>query len=123
MKRTVPLLIILIALILCPHALASAQGEWKTIKTFMGSGGKDTEDFTVPVNYWRITYTIKTESNYPGFSASIYPKGETALYIAHVDLDKAGTDTSYIRAGPGDFWIHVGAANLDSWMIEVQTQQ
>jgi hypothetical protein len=36
---------------------------------------------------------------------------------------KSGTDTTYVRAGPGDFWISVGAANLKSWTIEVQIQQ
>ena len=127
MKSSVKLLSALIILVIVATMSAStqilAQGEWKTIKTLTGTGDKDTEDFTVPTYYWRITYTIKTESNYPRFSASIYPKGETTSYVAHVDFNKAGTDTSYVRAGPGDFWIHVLAANLSSWTIEVQIQQ
>ncbi len=102
----------------------AAQGEWKTIKTLTGSANKDTEDFTVPTNYWRIAYTIKAENEqYALFSVFVYPSGETAKYVAFVTLNKSGTDTSYIRAGPGDFWIHVITANLNSWTVEIQTQQ
>ena len=100
------------------------QGEWKTIKTFTGIEGKDTEDFNVSTNYWRIVYTIKAESEqYASFSFFVYPSGETKSYVASVTFIKSGTDTTYVRAGPGDFWIKVLAANLKSWTIEVQTQQ
>jgi hypothetical protein len=102
----------------------AGQAGWKTIKTFTGSSYKDTEDFTVPTDYWRIVYTIRAESEeYAAFSAYIYPSGETAIYVTSVSFDKSGTDASYIREGPGDFWIKVLAANLRSWTIEVQIQQ
>jgi hypothetical protein len=100
------------------------QGEWKTIKTFTGSDYRDTEDFNVPTNYWRIVYTtVAKNEQYAGFSVFIFPSGETKSYVAMVNFDKSGTDTTYVRAGPGDFWIKVGAANLKSWTIEIQTQQ
>lgn len=103
---------------------ATSQGEWKTIATFTGSGYGNTEDFTVLTNYWRIVYTIKAENEqYARFYAFVYPSGETRSYVASLDLRKSGTETSYVRAGPGDFWIEVLAANLQSWTIEVQTQQ
>jgi hypothetical protein len=127
MKSSVKLLSALVILVIVGIQSVStqvlAEGEWKTIKTLTGTGDKDTEDFTVPSSYWRIVYTITTDSDYPAFYAYIYPAGETTGYVAHVSFDKAGTDTSYVRAGPRDFWIHVLAANLSSWTIEVQTQQ
>jgi hypothetical protein len=87
-------------------------------------GEQDTEDFNVPTNYWRIVYTTVAENEqYAGFSAFVYPSGETAGYVAQVTFNKSGTETSYVRAGPGDFWISVLAANLRSWTIEVQIQQ
>jgi len=123
--KLLPVLVILI--VVCIQSISTqtlAQGEWKTIKTFQGSGNKDTEDFTVPVNYWRIVYTTNANNEqYASFSIFVYPSGETAKYVAFVTFNKSGTDTSYLRAGPGDFWIHVLAANLNSWTIEVQTQQ
>jgi len=100
------------------------QGEWKTIKTFTGIEGKDTEDFNVPANYWRIVYTINAESEqYASFSFFVYPSGETKSFVASVTFMKSGTDTTYVRVGPGSFWIRVLAANLRSWTIEAQTQQ
>jgi DNA/RNA endonuclease G (NUC1) len=86
--------------------------------------GKDTEDFTVPTNYWRIVYTTNAENEqYALFSFFVYPSGETKSFVASVTFVKSGTDTTYARAGPGDFWIKVLAANLRTWTIEVQTQQ
>ena len=128
MKLSIRLLSALIVVIIVSLQASStptlAQGEWKTIKTFTGSGNKDTEDFTAPVNYWRIVYTTNANNEqYAVFSVFVYPSGETAKYVAFVTFNKSGTDTSYIRAGPGDFWIHIIAANLSSWTIEVQTQQ
>jgi len=101
----------------------TAQVEWKTIKTFTGSDNRDTEDFNVPTNYWRIVYTIEAESEqFAGFYAFVCLSGKDDS-VASVSLNKSGTETSYIRAGPGDFWIKVLAANLKSWTIEVQIQQ
>lgn len=127
MKLSIKLLSVLILMIILGAQSTStqilAQSEWKTTKTLTGSASKDTEDFTVPTNYWRIVYTITTDSQFPVFSIFVYPSGETKNFVAFMDLRKPGTDTSYVRAGPGDFWIHVAAANLKSWTIEVQTQQ
>jgi hypothetical protein len=98
--------------------------EWVTIRTFTGSGNLDTEDFTVATGYWRIIYTTQASNEqFAGFSAYVYPSGETTYYITHADLDKSGTGTSYVRADPGNFWIKVLAANLYSWTIQIQTQQ
>ena len=132
MKLSIKLLSVLIITIIvaAQSTQIQAAGEWKTIKTFTGSAptGKraidqKTEDFTVPTNYWRTVYTIKAQNEqYASFSAYIYPSGETVKNVAKVDFYKSGTDTSYVRAGPGDFWISVLAANLSSWTIEIQTQ-
>jgi hypothetical protein len=76
MKLSIKLLSVLIIVIIVAAQSTStqilAQGEWKTIKTLTGSADKDTEDFTVPTNYWRIVYTIKAENEqYGGFYAYI----------------------------------------------------
>jgi len=101
-----------------------AGQQWITIKTFTGVGDKTTEDFHVSTNYWRVTYTVKAESEeFAGFYLIIYPSGQTGNYVDSIQYHKSGSDTSYIRAGPGDFYIKVLAANLQSWTIEVQIQQ
>lgn len=106
-------------------AQTSGAGQWKTIETFAGSSDKDTEDFNVPTNYWRLAYTITAQpyQQFVGFSAVIYPGGKISGSVASVNLDKSGTDTGYVRAGPGSFWISIVAVNLSSWTIEVQIQE
>jgi hypothetical protein len=100
-----------------------AQGGWKMVKTLIESWDKDSENFMVPTNYWRIVYTVVAQTEqYAGFSVYIYSGGKATGYVAHVNFDKFGTEVSYVHAGPGDFWIHVGGADLRSWMIEVQIQ-
>jgi hypothetical protein len=106
-----------------PTSQTPPQGQWKTIQTFTGQAGKDIQDFNVPTGYWRITYTANAQNSQPVFSFFVYPSGETALFVASVTFAKSGTDTTYVHAGPGGFWIHVLAANLSSWTIEVQIQQ
>ena len=135
MKLSIKLLSVLIITIIVAVQATSTQiqaaGEWKTMKTFTGSAptgkvalGQKTENFTVPINYWRIVCTIKAQDEqYASFHALVYPSGETARYVSSVDLRQSGTNTTYVRAGPGDFHVKVSAANLNSWTIEVQTQQ
>jgi len=107
-----------------PPSTQTGQAEWTTIKAFYRSENKDTENFTVATNYWRIVYTISAEDEqFAAFSAFIYHSGETAGYVASVSLNRSGTEMSYVRAGPGDFYVSVLAANLRSWTIEVQIQQ
>lgn len=101
----------------------TAAGQWTTIATFTGSESKDSQDFNVPADYWRIVYTISAANQYSTFYLFVYPSGETKIYVASVTFTQSGTDTSYIRAGPGGFWLHVIAANLSSWSIEIQIQQ
>jgi hypothetical protein len=105
-------------------ATPKPEAGWKTINTFTGSDDKSTEDFNVPASYWRVVYSVSAESEQWGlFSFFIYPSGETAMFVASGDLDGSGSETSYVRAEAGDFWIKVNAANLKSWTIEIQIQE
>jgi hypothetical protein len=122
-----PLSVIIVMILVIAQSISTqtlAQGGWKTVKTLIGSGDRDSEDFMVPTNYWRIMYTVVAQTEqYAGFSVYVYSAGMATGYVANVNFDKSGTEASYVNAGPGDFWIHVRAANLRSWMIEVQIQQ
>jgi len=42
-------------------------------------------------------------------------------YVSHWSCSKAHySDTQYIYEGSGDYYFDVGAANLDSWKLEVE---
>ncbi len=104
-------------------ATPKAEGEWTTIYTFKGIDDKTSEDFNVPVNYWRFKYTVQAEhEKYAHFSVYIYLSNEKT-YEERVSFHRSGSDISYVRAGPGNFYIDVNAANLRSWTIEAQIQK
>ena len=86
---------------------------------------KDTEDFNGSNQLLadRLHNQCRTASSMQHSVSLSTPAAKLRSYVASVTFDKSGTDTSYVRAGPGDFWIKVIAANLRSWTIEVQTQQ
>ena len=103
-KLSVKLLTVLVILIIVGTqsicTLTLAQGAWTTIKTFTGTGYKDTEDLTVPVKYWRFRYMASaTSEQYAMLSIFLYPSGETKSYVTFVELRGSGTDVNYVHVG------------------------
>jgi hypothetical protein len=106
------------------QAATSQSGQWKTILTLAGTSYKDTQNFQVPTNYWRILVTIQLqgEGTGMGFVVSINQEGSSSSYVSEMSLTQPGTETSYVHAGPGTFWFSIQAANVN-WTIEVQIPQ
>jgi hypothetical protein len=92
------------------------------VKTWKGSGAKDTESFDVRSREWRITWET---SNEPFANAGIFQ-----IYV-HNDKDElvslaankqgTGSDTSYVR-GRGRFYLKINSANVD-WSVIVEDQR
>ncbi len=102
----------------------NATGNWTSIYKFKGVGSKTSEDFKVPVGYWRLKYTVEAEDEkYAHFSIFVYPAGEMDFYTEYITFDNSGHDYSYIRGEVGYYYIKVNAANLRSWQIRVDIQE
>ncbi|KAF5432305.1 hypothetical protein C5S35_17295, partial [Candidatus Methanophagaceae archaeon] len=70
---------------------------------------------------WRVKWSIEGDPDYAFFYVFVYPRGETVSYVSHWNCDKAPySDTQYIYEGNGDYYFVNGAANLDSWKLEVE---
>ena len=94
---------------------------WHSVITFSGSEDKTTPPFTIKGDEWRVNWTVNSSSKYPRLSVFVYPRGETVNYVSHWGCSKAYySDTQYIYEGSGDYYFDVGAANLDSWKLEVE---
>ena len=94
---------------------------WHSVITFSGSEDKTTPPFTIRGDEWRVNWTVNSSSKYPRLSVFVYPRGETVSYVSHWSCSKAYySDTQYIYEGSGDYYFDVGAANLDSWKLEVE---
>jgi hypothetical protein len=98
-----------------------AQG-WTTIQTFTGTANLSTPNFSISSDYWRITYTVTSQSGqialldvYLYLSSAQYPN-----FFTYVTLNAAGTGTSYVHEGPGSFWMSVETTTDVVWTIVVQ---
>ena len=94
---------------------------WHTVTTFSGSNGKTTSSFTIKGDEWRVKYSAKGDPEYGIFYTFVYPRGETVMYVSHWSCyDTPCSDTQHIYEGNGGYYFDIGAANLDSWKLEVE---
>jgi len=100
----------------------SKPKKWHSVTTFSGSNDKTTKWFTIKGDEWRVTYTARGDSDWGGFYTFVYHRGETAGFVAKWDCMTIipCSGTQYIYEGNGDYYFKVGAANLDSWKLEVE---
>lgn len=89
--------------------------------TFTGSSGRTTPPFTITTSEWIIDWSyIPADPEYPewaGFYFFIYPRGETVDYVEALFSPGSTSGSTYSYAGPGEYYVEVLAANLESWTI------
>jgi len=94
---------------------------WHSVITFTGSEDKVTQPFTIKGDEWRVKWSVSSSSDWPYFYVFVYPRGETVSYVSHWSCDQPYySDTQYIYEGNGDYYFDIGAANLNSWKLEVE---
>jgi len=87
---------------------------------FTGSGDKDTGDFHISASQFTVSWAVESDSpDSVILGIFIYPAGETVSYVGAASFYSVGSDSTVVRAGPGDFWLSILAANCD-WRIEVK---
>src|ERR687890_445371 len=100
---------------------AYAQQNCDTVQTFTGNGIKDTQSFTVTSDTWRLRYEFEstTEDQQSGsFEMSVYKPGNT-IPESTITLERPGSDTSYVNAGAGTYYLSIGSANA-TWTVTVE---
>jgi hypothetical protein len=100
---------------------AYAQQNCDTVQTFTGSGIKDTQSFTVASDTWRLRYDFEstTEDQQSGsFEMTVYKPGNT-IPESIITLERPGSDTSYVNAGAGTYYLSIGSANA-TWTVDVE---
>ena len=89
--------------------------------TITGAGDKTTPPFEVTTDEWIIEWSYTAdEPEWALFWAFIYPRGETAIYVEDISPgSNQMSGSTYCYAGPGEYYIVVGAANIDHWEITI----
>lgn len=85
-----------------------------------GSGDKTSSPFTVTTKEWVIDWSYVPDPQYPEFAVfgfSIYPRGETAIYVESVLFPEGTSGSTYSYAGAGEYYIKVSVANVKSWKV------
>jgi hypothetical protein len=89
---------------------------WAVTKTWQGSGGRETEMFTV-TGHWRVDWIFSPTSSTGAFQVFIYASdGRTLMQMAA--NSKGGSDTSF-WAGPGTYYLRISSSGGD-WKVGVQ---
>lgn len=82
-----------------------------------GTGTKDTETFQVPVGEWRIDWRATSTSRAGGVvSVMVYTADGQLVTTLSGDVRGAASDTSYVRAQPGRFYLKILSANC-TWHV------
>jgi hypothetical protein len=100
---------------------AYAQQNCDTIQTFTGNGIKDTQSFTVSSDTWRLRYDFESttgDQQSSSFEMSVYKPGNT-IPESIITLESPGSDTSYVNAGAGTYYLSIGSANA-TWTVNVE---
>jgi hypothetical protein len=100
---------------------AYAQQNCDTVRTFTGNGIEDTQSFTVTSDTWRLRYSFEstTEDQQSGsFEMTVYKPGNT-IPESIITLERPGSDTSYVNAGAGTYYLSIGSAKA-TWTVDVE---
>ena len=100
---------------------ANAQQNCDEVQTFTGNGIKETQPFTVTSDTWRLRYDFEStipDQQSSSFEMSVYKTGNT-IPESVITLERPGSDTTYVNAGAGTYYLSIGSANA-TWTVTVE---
>jgi len=100
---------------------AYAQQNCDAVQTFTGNGIKDTQPFTVTSHTWRLRYNFESTTGNQqssSFEMTVYKRGDS-IPESIITLERPGSDTSYVNAGAGTYYLSIGSANA-TWTVTVE---
>jgi hypothetical protein len=106
------------------EALASESDEtdkeWKVIASWSGSGIRSTESFQIQNREWRVRWRTQNEV-FPGagiLQLYVYDQNDNLVTLA-ANTQGPSSDVSYVRGGPGRYYIEISSGNID-WRVQVE---
>jgi len=94
---------------------------WQPIKTWTGSGIKQTETFYVASSEWRISWQT-SNIRYAGILQIFVYDDKGNLVSLAANVMGESSDASYIHGGPGKYYLDINSCNED-WKIVVEDQR
>ena len=100
---------------------ANAQQNCDEVQTFTGNGIKETQPFTLTSDTWRLRYNFESstpDQQSSSFDMSVYKTGNI-IPESVITLERPGSDTTYVNAGAGTYYLSIGSANA-TWTVTVE---
>jgi hypothetical protein len=100
----------------------TSAAAWNVIKSWSGSGIKETEFFSVGSTEWRISWSSRNEAR-PGTGLlQVYVKDANGKVVSiAANKQGPGQDVSYIHSPSGRYYVMINSANID-WAVRVETR-
>ncbi len=93
--------------------------------TIIGSDNEKSSTFTTTTAEWTIDWSYVPDrwSKYYFFALTVFPDSESTAYIETMVSKGKTSGTVSISAEPGDYYIKVYTASVESWALEVLIPQ
>jgi len=91
------------------------KAAWQEVKSWSGSGIKNTEPFEITGDQWRINWTNPTQNEV--LQIMVYKVGNEIVDTVAVNTMDKGNDSSYVYK-KGSFYLSINATG--NWQIEVE---
>ena len=95
------------------------KGEWNPVETFTGASGFKTDFFYVAGPDLRITWTWTGDREFGVFYITLYEEGRSVYTEIYLFLQDEGETFSH-GLEPGNYYLDISAANMDSWTVTVE---
>jgi len=122
----VVIVVVVIAIIVSgngsPTENGTSEPETFSPVTFTGSSMQTTSPFEVTTKEWIIDWSYIPDYEYPEYAVFgffVYPRGETVDFVEAMMSPGSTSGSTYSYAGPGEYYIEVHCANIQSWEITV----
>ena len=95
---------------------------WHTVTTFRGRGYKNTDDFTIKGDVWRMNWETVGSEDDSAISVIVYKELLFMTFVTGFSQDTFpfGSDTYCVYDGPGLYCLQVEPTALEYWEITIQ---
>ncbi len=100
-------------------SLPQPQNDWRRVSTWNGTGGRQTEQFTIAEGEWRIVWEAATDPADGNLEVLIYQLPGDHL-AARIDQDGGGAGVYLGLPGGGTYYLKIQGEGL-SWQVAVET--
>jgi heme/copper-type cytochrome/quinol oxidase subunit 2 len=124
MIKTNLIILLTISIITLASISAVYAQTYQEVTTITGSSDQTTNYFNIPNKEARYQWSYSSTSDYAAFYIALYKEGSDIAENLLTTATDQTSGTEYLHnLTPGNYYIKIGAANLNSYTITIESQQ